>query len=53
MDDGVVKIAKYCVAQNYLVIAAYSCTPHSSKFVRLAFDDFYIAIVNSDLSINS
>ncbi|MBW6521197.1 MAG: hypothetical protein K0A99_09350, partial [Desulfoarculaceae bacterium] len=29
---------------NYLVTAAYSSTPHSSKFARLAFDAFYLAI---------
>ncbi len=50
------KIANCCVATgkrghetlNYLVIAAYLCTPHSSKFVRLAFDDFCLAIFFDD-----
>ena len=34
------KVANCCVAANCLVTAAYRCTPHSSKFARLAFDDF-------------
>jgi hypothetical protein len=46
------KVANCCVAAgkracetpNYLVIAAYFCTPHSSKFARLAFDVFCLAI---------
>jgi len=38
------KVANCCVAANYLITAAYLSTPHSSKFVRLAFDDFCLAI---------
>ncbi len=44
MNDGVAKIASYCVAVNYLVTAAYISTPHSSKFARLVSDDFCLAI---------
>jgi curved DNA-binding protein len=40
------KIANYCVALNYLVIAAYPSTPHSSKFTRLVLDDFCLTIQN-------
>jgi hypothetical protein len=42
------KVANCCVAANYLVIAAYLCTPHSSKFARLGFDDFCLAISIDD-----
>jgi hypothetical protein len=50
------KVANCCVAAgkracetpNCLVIAAYLCTPHSSKFARLAFDDFCLAISIDD-----
>jgi hypothetical protein len=38
------KVANCFVAANYLVTAAYPSTPHSSKFARLAFDDFCLAI---------
>jgi hypothetical protein len=43
------KVANCCVAANCLVIAAYLCTPHSSKLARLAFDDFCLAIPLDDL----
>jgi hypothetical protein len=42
------KVANCGVAANCLVIAAYLCTPHSSKFVRLAFDDFCLTILFDD-----
>jgi hypothetical protein len=38
------KVANCFVAANYLVTAAYPSTPHSSKFARLAFGDFCLAI---------
>lgn len=54
--DGVAKAANCCVAAgkrgyetpNYLVTAAYLSTPHSSKFARLAFDDFCLALYFDD-----
>ena len=42
------KVANCFVAANCLVITAYLCTPHTSKFTRLAFDDFCLAIPYDD-----
>jgi len=46
------KVANCFVAANYLVTAAYPRTPHSSKFARLAFDDFCLAIPENDFLRN-
>ena len=43
------KNASYCVAANYLVIAAYMGTLHSSKFARLVSDDFCLTIPDLDI----
>jgi hypothetical protein len=43
------KVANCCVAANCLVTAAYLSTPHSSKFARLAFDNFCLAIPFDDV----
>jgi len=39
------KVTNYCDTQNYLVIAEYISTPHSSKFAYLVFEDFCLAIL--------
>jgi hypothetical protein len=41
-----------CETPNCLVITAYLSTPHSSKFARLAFDDFCLAIPFDDFLRN-
>jgi len=46
------KIVNCFVAANYLVTTAYPSTPHSSKFARLAFYDFCLAITKISFFTN-